>query len=280
MMTLVMLCGCTRPLASLDDEAGVTTNMGEESTGEESTDEESTSTETSSSSESTIFITHHDVSPDPQNCDPFAQDCPPGEKCVPYSTSGDVWDANKCVPVMGDQHQGEPCTWAGVVEATDNCDATSICWDVMDVDGELLGTCTTFCMGTADAPECPEGSSCIVNSDSSINLCIFDCDPLLQDCGAGLGCYFAVTAFNCIFTTDDIPVGEPCGYINDCAPGNYCTDASVVPDCGGPACCTNFCDLDLGDAQCTQPGTVCTTFFEPGTAPPGYEDVGLCILPP
>jgi hypothetical protein len=213
-------------------------------------------------------------------CDPFEQDCPEGEKCSPYaSDGGNEWNANKCVPVLGDQQPGELCSWDGIIEATDDCDATSFCWDVMEIDGELLGTCAAFCTGTADAPECPGGGSCIITDSFSFALCIITCNPLLQDCAPGLGCFWANSAFACLFTAGDIPAGEPCGFINDCAPGNYCVEAATLPDCAATSCCTSFCDLDLGDAQCSEPGTACVAFFNDGEAPPGYEDLGLCLVP-
>lgn len=213
-------------------------------------------------------------------CDPFAQDCPDGEKCVPYASTGDSWDANKCVPVTGDQATDEPCVYGSVIEATDDCDATGMCWDVMDVDGEWVGVCTAFCTGTADMPECPEGSQCLYGN-GPIYLCIYTCDPLVQDCNEGLACYWANNDFNCIFTTQDIPVGEPCGFINDCALGNNCISADSLPSCAGSACCSPFCDLELGDQPCdVLPGTACVPFFEQNMAPPGYENVGVCVLPP
>lgn len=148
----------------------------------------------------------------------------------------------------------------------------------MDVDGQLVGTCTGFCTGTADDPICDPGSSCIIINDGSVTLCLADCDPLLQDCGPGLGCFWALSAFTCVFTAADIPTGEPCGYVNDCAPGNYCADAATLPDCNGSACCAPFCDL--GDPICPLLGTECVPFFEVDMAPPGYEAVGICLLPP
>src|SRR5690242_2592745 len=138
-------------------------------------------------------------------CDPFAQDCPDGEKCVPYGSTGGNWDANKCVPVTGSGAAGDPCTYGGTVEATDDCDANTHCWDVMDVDGMAVGVCTPFCTGTADDPICPPDTSCLIANDGSINLCVSTCDPLLQDCGSGLACFWANNGFNCIFTTQDIP---------------------------------------------------------------------------
>jgi hypothetical protein len=286
MYGLALLTACTSRPVELDDEAGTTTAMSESTSDSETTsttDDESTSSDASDAGDdevSVTFIVEFDVPP-ASECDMYMQDCPPGEKCVPYASDGNEWNASKCVPVMGDQQPGEPCSWGGIVEATDDCDATSVCWDVMDVDGELVGTCVAFCQGTPDRPECPPGSSCLICGSCWIPICIQHCDPLVQDCAEGLGCFWANTGFNCIFTAGDIPTGEPCGYVNDCAPGNFCADAASLPSCNGAACCTAYCDLQLGDAGCAaQPDTVCVSFFEEGMAPPGYENVGLCVLPP
>jgi hypothetical protein len=211
-------------------------------------------------------------------CDPFLQDCPDGEKCVAYGSTGGNWDANKCVAVTGSGAAGDPCTYGGTVEATDDCDADTHCWDVMDVDGMAVGVCTPFCTGTADDPICGPDTSCLIANEGSINLCVATCDPLLQDCSSGLACFWANNGFNCIFTTQDIPLGEACGFINDCAPGLGCLTAEVLPNCNGSACCGSWCSISEG-AACPTMGTECSAFFEEGMAPPGFEDVGVCILP-
>ncbi len=78
-----------------------------------------------------------------------------------------------------------------------------------------------------------------------------------------------------------IPLGQPCGYSNDCEPGNQCLEASFVPGCVDASCCSAYCDLSLGDAECAaQPGSVCTAFFLEGEVPAGFENVGVCTLPP
>jgi hypothetical protein len=90
------------------------------------------------------------------------------------------------------------------------------------------------------------------------------------------------SSFSCIFMDQNIPAGQPCGFINDCAKGLSCLPAAVLPGCEGSACCSGFCDLELGDGPCEAllPGTACSPFFEENAAPPGYEQVGVCILPP
>ncbi|KIG17433.1 hypothetical protein DB30_03352 [Enhygromyxa salina] len=214
---------------------------------------------------------------DDTQCDPWAQDCPEGEKCVPYGSTGGNWDANKCVVVDGDGQPGDSCTYTGTASASDSCGADSHCWDVMDVDGQAVGVCTPFCDGSPDDPICGPGTSCLVANEGSITLCIETCDPLLQACDEGLGCFWANNDFNCIFTAGDIAESEPCGFVNDCAPGLLCTAGDVLPACAGSNCCTAYCDL--ASPECPVEGTECSPFFEEGLAPPTYEDLGLCILP-
>ncbi len=110
-------------------------------------------------------------------CDPFLQDCPEGEKCVPYATDGGQFDANKCVPVLGSGEPGDACTYAGVVEATDDCDAQGICWAVQ----MSMGSCAEFCAGTADVPICPQGFSCLIANEGAVNVCTAEGQPLHDD---------------------------------------------------------------------------------------------------
>jgi hypothetical protein len=214
----------------------------------------------------------------PDRCDPWLQDCADGEKCVPYASLGASYDRNKCVPILGDHVVGESCTYAGPSEATDDCDGSSVCWNASEVDGELVGTCQPFCTGTPDNPECLDGWYCQLYGDGSKTICELRCDPIAQDCADGLGCYYSGTEFLCVFTTSNIPAGEPCGFINDCAAGLVCAALEELPSCAGAACCTSFCELGLGDGQCDAvPGTVCVPFFE--QAPVGQEHIGYCGVP-
>ena len=283
MLVSALALACGPPGLSSSAGQGSSTSEGTESSTSTSTSTTETETgepPTTASSDTAFFVPRLDVST-VEDCDMYEQDCPEGEKCVPYASTGSVWDGYKCVPILGDQAPGEPCTYGGVVDATDDCDATSHCWDVMDVDGEAIGTCMVICTGNYDEPECPPMSDCLIRNFSA-NVCIPTCDPIIQDCGEGLACFWANGNFNCIFTTQDIPAGQPCGFINDCAAGLLCLAAEAVPGCEGVACCSGFCDLNLGDGPCEAllPGTVCASFFEEGMAPAGYEHVGLCLLPP
>ncbi|MFV8753120.1 ribulose phosphate epimerase [Nannocystaceae bacterium ST9] len=290
-----MITACSSDDASqVDDEAGSTTNPG---SGSETTSTSTSTSTTDSGSESTqsegtdtddsvdslderglSFYAGPDYDEAVPECDPFAQDCPDGEKCVPYSTrEGGTWDFNKCVPVLGDGEPGDPCVWAGAVDATDDCGASSICWNATEVEGQLVGTCAPLCGGTALEPICAPGTTCLITNDASITICQPTCDPLAQDCGEGLGCYWLFPDFFCIFTAAvNLSIGEPCHHLNDCTPGNTCVDLFELPGCDG-ACCTSWCDLS--DPVCSLAQTECVAFFDVGEAPAGLEQLGVCALP-
>jgi hypothetical protein len=282
------LLGCARP--TLPADGGTTTSQSSTGAGSESTGGGESSESGESSGESTEattsdFVPESDVLEDEEECDNFGQDCPEGEKCVPYASTGGSWDANKCVLVLGEQAPGEPCHYGGAVEATDDCDATSFCWDLMDVDGEAIGTCTPFCLGTGDDPQCPEFPGCVdyhcqIASDSSVNPCLLTCDPLAQDCGAGLACYWNNNGFfSCSSTAGNHPIGEVCGFINDCVDGSGCAASELLPACAGAYCCTPFCDPAALVDPCPGllAGTSCVLFEEPQ---PGDCHVGRCLAPP
>jgi hypothetical protein len=248
---------------------------------ESSTSTTETETGDPSTTESETWSFVPDVPPPPVDCDMYEQDCPDGEKCVP--TLGGPLEFF-CVPILGDQAPGELCTFMGMWgQWVDDCDANSMCWDVMDVDGEWVGVCAPFCTGSPDSPECPVGSACLISGNGSLNICVGTCHPLLQDCSEGLACIWTADNFNCIFTAQELPAGQPCRAINDCAAGLMCLAAELLPVCDGSSCCSAFCDLSLGDGPCDAllPATVCVPLFDAGAEPPGYEDVGLCTaIPP
>lgn len=279
----LILAACTPETTAVAETAGSTTSPGGETDDGNSsptTDEGPTTlmdsgTESEEPSDEDGFVPHLDGPPG-ESCDPFAQNCPDGEKCVPYGSTGGSWDANKCVPILGDGQAGEACTYDGTVEATDTCDASSHCWEVQEIEGQWVGSCTSFCKGTPDDPICAEGTSCLIANEGSINLCIATCHPLAQDCPEGLTCSWANNGFNCIFSSQDGQLGDPCVGISDCVTGLWCLSADVLPECAALACCGQLCSL--AEPACDWEGTECVSFFDAEFAE-GYEDVGVCIVP-
>ncbi|MCX4241697.1 hypothetical protein [Paraliomyxa miuraensis] len=222
-------------------------------------------------------------------CDVFAQDCPVGEKCMPWANDGgNSWNATTCSPVMRNPGQvGDPCTVQGNgVSGIDDCDLGAMCYNVSFETN--MGTCFELCHGSPEVPECDDGL-CAVYNDGNLPLCLTDCDPLLQDCPGQQLCLASpsVNGFVCIL--DALPAamgdyGAPCTYVNDCDPGYFCAIPDIVFGCGNPTgCCAEFCDISAADpsSQCTGQanGEECLPWYGMDTPPPGYEDVGFCGLP-
>ena len=211
-------------------------------------------------------------------CDPWAQDCPEGEKCVPYASTAQTWDSNKCVQIMGSGQVGDLCTYGGFVEATDDCDFDSHCWGVNE---DNIGTCHAFCGGTVDEPVCDMGE-CVIANDGSITLCFDSCNPLAPEevCIEGQTCAWTNIDFNCVWL-DEMPAapGEACSTITGCEPGSNCVNGEALPACDGAACCAEFCDIDDPMACASDPMLECVPYFE-NDAPEGYETLGLCLAPP
>lgn len=209
-------------------------------------------------------------------CSPWLQDCPNGEKCVAYASAGSsTWDANKCVPVLGNGQIGDACKYDGPSSSTDDCGADGWCWNV-DADG--IGVCTGFCTGPMEDPICESGFGCWIDNQGSINMCMMQCDPLIQNCVSTADwCFYNYMSgrFVCKAATEDLPTGAPCTTIDGCVGGNTCLQAEVFPSCDGFACCAAFCDLTA--PNCTQPGTKCVSLFGESAAPE-FVNLGVCIV--
>ena len=219
-------------------------------------------------------------------CDVWLQDCPKGEKCVPWANDGgEVWNATRCAPVEPDPDlPGEPCqTEAPGLTGIDTCALGSICWNV---DQETLeGTCVAQCTGSADKPICADpDSGCVTGADSVLNVCLAFCDPLIPACLPGEACVPWGDEFYCApdASGDEGQHGDPCEMVNGCDPGLFCASVDAVPGCmGSLGCCTEFCDATMApDEQCTgfADGEECVQWYGPD-APFGTEDIGICVLP-
>ncbi len=238
-----------------------------------------------------IFLVDPDGGGVSFECDLFAQDCPQGEKCMPWANDGGgAWNATRCSPIAPAPGQaGDECTVEGNgVSGIDDCDIGVMCWDVDPKTN--MGTCVAMCTGDESNPICEDpDTSCAIANDGAIILCLPNCDPLLQDCVDGQACYPINDAWSCApdASGETGVYGDPCEFINVCDPGYICLNAAAVPSgqaCeGAGGCCSGICDLSdpAGDAQCegAAGGQTCQAWYEEGAAPPGYEDVGACALP-
>ncbi len=271
------------------DTQGTTTtgSTGVTMSGTRSTSASSSSTaptDTTDPSETACDFLSCDSDPgDMEECDMLAQDCPEGEKCMPWADGGgSSWNATKCSPIDPDPKQpGEACVVEGSpVSGVDNCAKASMCWDV---DPENEGVCIAFCEGTSvEDATCDPGFSCTLNADLSLILCLPDCDPLAQDCPGDELCIPADEKWNwtCVLDASGEAgvYGDPCEAPNACDRGLYCLAPEYVEGCEGVGCCSPFCDTSKAN---TCPGDTqeCIPWYEEGMAPPGRENIGICGTP-
>jgi hypothetical protein len=235
------------------------------------------------------FLLEPDTPGPMYECDIFEQDCRPGEKCTVWASGGGVLpNASRCVPVVDDPvGTSEPCHVQDTpLSGLDDCELGDYCWEV---DPKTLeGVCVAFCVGDVSNPQCEDPSlECTICGDSCLPLCLPMCSPVAQDCPEGSACYPNQHAWYCAPDASGElgGYGDPCEYVNVCDPGLLCLESSVVPACEGPiGCCTEICDITdpTGDLQCAgaAEGQICQPWYEDGAAPPGYENVGVCALPP
>jgi hypothetical protein len=219
-------------------------------------------------------------------CDIWAQDCPKGDKCMPWANDGgSAWNATRCSEVADNPGQvGDECTVeGGAVSGIDDCEVHSMCYYV---DSETnVGTCVGFCAGNPESPICEPDFLCSISNSGVLILCRRECDPILQDCMGSAACLGAAGSdgFVCIADASGEAgaPGDPCEFLNSCDPGLFCANAEVVPNCGAAGCCSEFCDLTEPepDLSCSLPGQLCEPWFGEGSAPPDLIHVGACALP-
>lgn len=221
-------------------------------------------------------------------CSVWDQDCPDGEKCMPWANDGgNAWNAVHCTPIADDPDApGEPCSVEGSpVSGIDTCELGSMCWDVDPMTNE--GVCIDMCSGSEAFPKCAPVDRCAITNDGVLIVCLPACSPFAADCEAEHICHpIAVDEeWVCVPAAPELAeYGQPCTDFYDCGPGLACASSQQVmgigecgPELGG--CCTAFCDLDVADG-CPDAalGQVCVPFYEEGDAPPFHEDLGTCVI--
>ncbi len=211
-------------------------------------------------------------------CNPVTQDCPAGQKCMPYSDET-TWDATACFPLMGGMPDqlGEACIEdMGGASGMDSCDVGLMCWDVDLMTGD--GVCIALCTCQSGEPSCGAGQQCVVQNNDALTVCLDQCDPVLQDCPGGQGCYPQGLNFICAGDASGAS-GEfldGCEFVNTCDPGLGCFAGASITGCMFDACCTPFCDV--ADPMGCPGGLACIAYYD-NNAPPGLESVGLCAAP-
>lgn len=105
-------------------------------------------------------------------CDVWAQDCPNGQKCMPWSNDGgSQWNASRCSPVGTDPGApGDPCTVEGTpFSGVDDCDLGVVCFEP---DENLEGTCVGLCQGNEANPSCAQADTWCWIDPQGFPLCL------------------------------------------------------------------------------------------------------------
>ncbi len=221
-----------------------------------------------------------------ESCDGYQQDCPAGQKCMPYADDGgSSWTNTRCVRVMEDPARvGEPCFVVdSILSGLDNCELGAMCWDV---DAENMGVCATICTGSVETPICPQGYWCsrFDRGGANAGVCIAQCAPLAQDCDPGDVCIASPDGRGFLCTLDasgrEGQAHDPCEFASACDPGLFCADPNSAKECdmNQVGCCEPFCDLTAPNT-CPGEDQVCIPYFDPAPNPAGSENVGRCTLP-
>ncbi len=261
-------------------------SSGGTSEGRETTTGDQASETTSGSDDGAdSFVASTDVA-GRSECDIWTQDCPRGEKCMPWANDGGTsWNATRCSPVVASPDQpGDACSVEGSdVSGLDSCGPGAMCWSVDPETNE--GTCFPFCQGSSDSPLCEDPNAlCSITNEGVLALCLPTCSPLLQDCAESHGCYPLNGDFGCMpdYSYRAGGYGEACEFINVCDAGLFCALPGLVPGCvGATGCCSEYCELGDPKASCqgANDGQECIAWYAEGAAPPGLEAVGICGVP-
>jgi hypothetical protein len=207
-------------------------------------------------------------------CSPPMQDCPKGEKCTSYVSvpGGRTVDSTKCMPVIGNGVAGDGC-----IREADNDDCAAGFFCMTDVSGHTgPGVCLEYC--EIDQP-CEFGGQCFAFNDGALPVCEVLCDPLVQDCPNGQGCFSAFDNFVCAqpgFPEGLGGDGDPCATIQGCQPSLICAAGTAGCD-GGGSCCTPVCSLAGDGSECVDPSEQCVAALD--NPPPDLVDVGFCTVP-
>lgn len=218
-------------------------------------------------------------------CDVFAQDCPLGWKCMPWSCDVDpMWFTHACRELDPDPVElGSACTTQdSPYSGLDDCDAVAMCWNVDAAT--LVGECVAFCDGFDGNAFCDEDPSraCFLGLGGIVPVCVPRCQPLATTCAADEECIHnidndAEPSFVCApnETVGGPNYGDDCSDGGLCATGLACRGAAHVPGCATDRCCTTLGQLSAPPV-CPDAAQTCLPLYADGNAPTGYEDLCFC----
>jgi len=157
----------------------------------------------------------------------------------------------------------------------DDCERGAMCWEA---GGTWTGTCVELYVFDSLHPGCGDPMTTSFTDNSSIQgACPPKCNPLANDCGLGEACRWSATlgkgdGFWCaLFLGQE--AGDTCSSPYDCADGFSCALPINVPTVDDGTC-KPHCSLA---APVCASGSSCHPWYGESKAPPGHQDIGLCV---
>ncbi|MFZ5438679.1 MAG: hypothetical protein ACOZQL_01660 [Myxococcota bacterium] len=167
----------------------------------------------------------------PGACDIVSQNCTTATDKCSYMGFQDGGVGRACAPA-GAKTEGQPCG-----PQTDDCAKGLAC---------VGGVCAKFCYTSAN---CTGQGQCIglvqIGGSREVPatcVTLAACDPFLQNCPSGQGCYLTQTGPACV-TEGSVAIGGNCQSAN-CVKGSVCLGGTSGPTCHG------FCNRDGGMPAC------------------------------
>ncbi|MCR9162932.1 MAG: hypothetical protein ACE37F_14535 [Nannocystaceae bacterium] len=201
-------------------------------------------------------------------CSLIRQDCCHGYACKTSENWAGDWNYPVCTPLVDDPAGvGEPCTLEDSrLSGIDSCDAGLMCFHASP--DTLEGECVELCEDHETFECSQDGMRCMTANDGALPLCLSACDPLLEDCAEGFGCYEIPEAddFGCVLIESDVAPCPPSHiFVGNPVYGLGCTPKET--------CCVPVCDaLEVDPCE---PGSECypLEWFE-------QHDVAACLTMP
>ena len=202
-------------------------------------------------------------------CDPIAQDCAGGDRCVMVFDAG--W-TERCLPQPATPAALDAiCTRNADVPGDSSCAPGSICafWGLPSSDPQER-RCRALCQQDA---QCAAGEACVLlGGVSRTGGCVPNCDPVGDDCPAGMHCLVLPhvdrtrrATFCAIGGPEAGAAGEPCTADSDCARGTCLAGSGIEAKV-----CRDYC---LADADCGEGLTCFPVLPQAGLA----AGTGLCL---
>ncbi len=177
--------------------------------------------------------------------------------------ANDTTDATTDAPVTTTGEEPPGCG-DGFVQPGEDCEGGG----VQAID------CTALGLGIG--PVTCDAATCTFDTSACEPIPMPDCHPLANNCPAGSTCYASGNSFVCEPT---VAGGggwfDECTGPTTCAPYYACVPEAATPlTCDFDSCCVAYCTV--GADNCGVP--VCVAVYQPGTAPPGFENLGVCVF--